>query len=284
VDGAHLEDRRGDGDRDTVRCSCQAGPHGHEPSPRPAIVLRSRPSRRTPADCRFPFYAHPARRRGSVQGLGRDSETTGARGQPTRSAHRGPPWIGGVAPPAFGTGTLGTAVIVRRDRAGDGCRRGLIPRRGQRRGQAGPESAQPATTVDDSCGEGWSRHSDLNRGPAVYELRGPHQRTRLCNVLHRPLARHLGRPVFDQKLLIVACTTSGGGHADAVRGVINRGCPTLPANPVPSSSWRPAPRRDPAPSSRLRRRIDGRRAVASCERRPGPRSRPASNDIPWGRG
>ena len=78
----------------------------------------------------------------------------------------------------------------------------------------------------------WSRHSDLNRGPAVYELRGPRHVTRLCNVLHRPLARHLGRPVFDQKLLIVACTTSGGGYADAVRGVITRARPTLPANPV----------------------------------------------------
>lgn len=41
------------------------------------------------------------------------------------------------------------------------ARRPADSRRGQRRDQAGSVSAQPATAVDDSCGEGWSRHSDL---------------------------------------------------------------------------------------------------------------------------
>src|ERR1019366_9499361 len=55
-------------------------------------------------------------------------------------------------------------------------------------GSARLESIRPGGRRGGLAHDRWSRHSDLNRGPAVYELRGPHQ-PRLCNVLHRPLAR-----------------------------------------------------------------------------------------------
>jgi hypothetical protein len=42
---------------------------------------------------------------------------------------------------------------------------------GQFRGQPPDKGAAPVERSFGSCGEWWSRHSDLNRGPAVYENR-----------------------------------------------------------------------------------------------------------------
>src|SRR5664280_1048945 len=77
---------------------------------------------------------------------------------------------------------------------------------GSAQGSARAESIRPGVRRGGFTRSHWSRHSDLNRGPAVYELRGPRHPTRLCNVLHRPFAQLPRGPITARDHIVASAS------------------------------------------------------------------------------
>ena len=73
---------------------------------------------------------------------------------------RGWGWPAGPDPAPFGGGIRGSARFVAQLPGGYGCERGC---------QRSRRSKKPGPSDRVSSSDRWSRHSDLNRGPAVYE-------------------------------------------------------------------------------------------------------------------
>ena len=130
----------------------------------------------------------------------------------------------------------------------------------------------------------WSRHSDLNRGPAVYELRGPRHPTRLCNVLHRPLAR-LPRGPIPHEITSLRLQVSEERHRSGVRGLAAESVSISGRVSRPLRAMRRrrgCPPRDPA--GRMAPLGAPALPLRAVSHRSKARSRCASKAIPWRRG